>query len=181
MQLETENAHLVRLFLDTEFTTIKGAPRLLSIGLISEAGELKYMEVAPDELRSIPSRRLTKFLRHEVLPQFGRIADSAVKVTDMPRQLFNWLNSLGADVVEVIYDFSTDYLLLEQLLGAMTELPAVHLIPVHFGYALSDPDGQAEAELSWQQTAMSLGIHRHHALADAMALSARYRAVHNYL
>ena len=168
----------VRLFLDTEFSTFKGIPRLLSIALVSEAGQFIYMELPADELRALAPSRMNKFLKEQVLPQFGRIPEAPTPTKDMPTRLLDWLGSLNAGTTEVVYDYSTDYLLLEQLLAAMPAPPETKLIPVHVGYALADPTGQAEAELMWQRVEAGFGIKRHHALADAMALVGRFRAIH---
>ena len=167
-----------RLFLDTEFFTFKGVHRLLSFALVSETGPFIYMELVLGELQAVPSSRLNKFLKEQVLSQFGRVPESALPARDMPARLSDWLGSLNAGTVEVVYDYSVDYLLLEQLLAAMTAPPATRLIPVHVGYALSDPAGQAEAELTWQWVEDCFGIRRHHALADAMALGGRFLAIH---
>lgn len=168
----------VRLFLDTEFFTFKGIPQLLSIALVSEAGQFIYMELPADERRALAPSRMNKFLKEQVLPQFDRIPEASTPTKDMPTRLLDWLGSLNASTTEVVYDYSTDYLLLERLLAAMPAPPATKLIPVHVGYALADPTGQAEAELMWQRVEAGFGIQRHHALADAMALVGRFRAIH---
>jgi len=54
----------------------------------------------------------------------------------------------------------------------------VQLEPVHVGYLLAEPDGVGAALISWVNSKASRGIQRHHALADAIALRARFLAVH---
>lgn len=168
-----------RLFLDTEFVQAPRGPVLLSMGIVAEnIGAQLYMELPPSEVQAIPLRRLTSFLSAEVLPQFGRIAAAEVARKDMPARLASWLSSLGAIQAEVIYDFNVDYLLLEQLMDAIETSLSIQLIPTHVGYLLEDPGGEAAALASWEQSSSDLGIRRHHALADALALVARFEAVH---
>ena len=51
-------------------------------------------------------------------------------------------------------------------------------MPVHVGYLLDDPLGEEAAVASWSATDKLRGLQRHHALADAWALKARFEAVH---
>jgi len=56
--------------------------------------------------------------------------------------------------------------------------PSIQLIPTQVGYLPDDVEGQAAALARWQEVAEARGLHRHHALANAFALEARFRAMH---
>lgn len=165
------------LFLDTEFCESTRGSMLLSIGMVSGDREF-YAELAPEVLTRVPRRRLTDFLQMEVLSQFGCVPTAAFSTKAMASDAVLWLNGLGTAKVEVAYDYSVDFTLLEQLLELAPEPLTTSLVPTHVGYLLEDPDGLQAASNCWDALAATRGIRRHHALADALALRARFVAVH---
>lgn len=167
----------LRVFLDTEFLGPPTAPVLLSIGLVTDRAEL-YMELPSDELAALPRRLVDDFIRKHVLAQFGRVDDARVSRSAMPDRLVGWLNALGTAGLEVVYDFSADYWFIESLTAEARIRPSSRLEPCHVGYLLEDADGCREAEEVWLQLEQGRGVKRHHALADAFALRARFRSVH---
>lgn len=165
------------LFLDTEFCESSRGPTRLSLGMVSNDQEF-YAELSVEELTRIPRRRLTDFLQMEVLSQFGCLPASAVSTQVMASKAVAWLNGLDISKVEVAYDFSVDFTLPEQLLALAPKPLNTTLVPTHVGYLLEDPDGLEAASACWDGLAATRGIRRHHALADALALRARFVAVH---
>ncbi len=68
--------------------------------------------------------------------------------------------------------------LIEQLQAQLGASPTFLLIPTHVGYLLEDTAGAASADDCWEAVEVLKGIKRHHALADAYALRARFETVH---
>lgn len=171
------------LFLDAEFHRQPGGQLdLISLALAGEVGDSLdwYAESTPDELRTLPGIEGNAFVQAEVLPQLGRVPGRALPRLDMAADLAAWLDALGKPPrqIHIQYDYSADYELLEQLLASAPALPRCELLPVHVGYLLEDPDGEAAAQASWRVSALSRKLSRHHALADALALKSRFEAVH---
>ncbi len=174
----THSASAGLLFLDTEFVESSTGPQLLSIALVCGDGAELYLERPQDEIAALPRKCLNKFVRTHVLTQLGRLPAAAVAYDQMPHRLSGWLSTLKRERIEVAYDYNVDFLLLERLLSQLTGTPVVELVPVHVGYVLGERAGEVAALASWQQTEKTLGLARHHALADALALAARFSAVH---
>ncbi len=96
----------------------------------------------------------------------------------MAQAAIRWLASQDGGALEVAYDYSMDFSLLERLLTGLDKTALSRLVPVHVGYLLDDPLGLEAAVTSWSATEKLRGLRRHHALADAWALKARFEAVH---
>lgn len=166
------------LFLDTEFRASAGSAELLSIGLAGDSGEF-YAELNDQGVASVlRGRRRNRFLQQKVLPQFGRVPGARYTQDGMAQEAARWLQSLDDGAIEVVYDYSMDFTLLEGLLAIESGPLLSRLVPVHVGYLLDDPEGEAAAKASWSATEKQRGLQRHHALADAWALKARFEAVH---
>lgn len=166
------------LFLDTEFCTSSRGAELLSIGIIGSAVEF-YAELDPVSLIRLARRvKMNRFLRQVVLPQFGRLVGVQHSLEGIAHATASWLRSLDGDVIEVVYDYSEDFSLLERLLTISDPALLARLVAVHVGYLLEEPTGEVAAMVSWSHTSRTRGLHRHHAIADAVALRARFEAVH---
>ncbi|MDY0744784.1 hypothetical protein SNE35_09710 [Paucibacter sp. R3-3] len=164
-----------QVFLDTEFVDRNKEVVFLSIGLDSAQGQF-YGERVPGSLGAGFSAG--QFIDEEVLPQLGLGVGMQGAICDIASALVDWLNGLDADRVEVHYDFNIDYSLFENLLALVPGRLRVELQPSHIGYLLEDPTGITAAFMAWTMAGASKGLRRHHALADAMALRARFNAVH---
>jgi len=167
---------MMRIFLDTEFVETTSGLRFISAGMVTENGRELYAEAPLVEAKALLRRYPNDLVRREVIPQLGRIAGAPW--TELSDRLAVWLNSLGVSEAEVVYDFSADYTLVEELIARLDSPLAVRLVPCHVGYLLDDADGQAAAAACWHAVGATRGIWRHHALADAFALSARFEVVH---
>lgn len=168
-------AKVARLFLDAEFVDRKDEVLLLSIGLAGDDGEF-YAEQPRDALGS--NFTAGKFIDAEVLPQLGRGVGLSGSPCDIAKGLVAWLNNFDADRIDIHYDFNLDFTLLENLVMLVPGQLVPQLEPVHVAYLLDDPVGIDAALISWVNSKASRGIQRHHALADAIALRARFLAVH---
>lgn len=165
-----------RVFLDSEFIETPHGPRFISVGLLTCDGLELYAEVTPEELEALLLANPNEFVRQHVASQFGRWP--GVHWYALPAALAGWLDSLGDGDVDVIYDYSHDYLLVEQMLLAYGAPLRTRLHPMHVGYLLEDVDGEKAAESAWAALKFDRGLARHHALADAYALRLRFEAVH---
>lgn len=164
------------VFLDTEFTSLQH-PALLSVGMVDEQGTSFYGEINLSVAPAWLTERIGSFARTEVIPQFGRVPGSEAQPDVIARRAVDWLNGLSARIIFVAYDYSADYDLLEELLSLSTTSVTSTLKSTHVAYLLGDGDGAHAASCSYQESAR-LGLGRHHALADALALRARFNAVH---
>jgi len=166
------------LFLDTEFIESRYGPRLLSIGIVSPAGEF-YAELDESSLAGLAGIRKNQFLQRTVLSQFRRIADAQTTLVEMAHKTAHWLRVQESESLQVAYDYSIDFQLLEDLLKLTDASVLAKLQPIHVGYLLEDPDGIAAADAAWSNAERLHGLTKHHALADAFALRARFEAVHS--
>lgn len=166
----------MRAFLDTEFVQGSDGPQFISAALITEDGRSLYSEVSVSEAEALLRRHPSDFVRAKVLPQFGRV--QGLPWSELPERFSDWLSSLGVVTLEVVYDYSADYTLVEQLVARLKVPPVVKLEAVHVGYLLADEDGCQAAESTWACLEAVTGVGRHHALSDAMALRSRFEAVH---
>jgi hypothetical protein len=167
------------VFLDTEFTSIE-APELLSIGLVTDAGDELYVELAGN----FPLVNASTFVLDTVVPQFGLMPQSVTTTLAELGQLVGvWLLELAASgtaPLDVAYDYHTDFDLLELALQAAGLWDQVQkfLEPTHVAYLIGDDFVESAMEASWMNSFATNGIRRHHSLADARALRAGFVAMH---
>lgn len=160
------------LFLDTEFLPGE-RPVLLSIGLCDFFGREFYAE-----LENVPNGPTgNELVDASVLPQLGQQGTITGDAATIGICLAQWLCDLAADRIEVCYDFHADYDLFEALLSSHAPIQ-LRLLPTHVGYLLADPQSDESARLEWSRQEVERGLSRHHALADAHALRARFAEVH---
>lgn len=160
------------VFIDCEFTSL-ATPELLSIGLVT--GELEcYAELAGTRLATNP------FVVENVLSQFGRLPHVDPSLAALGNRVAAWLYALKASTIDVCYDYHTDMDLLEAALRAARHWSVLRgvLQATHVGYLLGDESVQATMTASWVDSVQSLGVGRHHALADARALQAGFIEMH---
>lgn len=170
------------VYLDTEFTDLL-VPELLSLGMVSAAGDEHYVEL---DLESPQSSEVlahaSDFARHNgVLEQWGRIGGSAATYEQMGLRTAHWLQErvtrLGQPAY-IAFDYSPDYELFEYLLRDTGHWDAVRELvrPVNVDELASRSDGTLSAEAAYAAMHRR-GLERHHALADAHALRAACIAV----
>lgn len=157
------------VFLDTEFTNFL-KPELLSLALVSEDGREFYAE-----RMDYDPTACSGFVRDTVLPLFGRVPGAACDREQFTERVRDWLQQLPAPVT-VLYDFAGDRDLLTWIASghptADLRPPANIAQKIQLGEnTVCDPVFEHAAALTytddWPQ---------HHALADARALMAGYRA-----
>ena len=165
-----------RVFIDTEFLEAASGTCFLSAAFLGQDDSELYGERSREEVEALLQLHPNDFVSEQVLPQLG--LEPTVPWEGLAAQLVEWLDGLGAADVEMIYDYSGDYLLVEQLLTAAPRPPRARLHPTNVSYLLGDEDGLRAAESAWEMLESVRGIKRHHALADAYSLRLRFSTVH---
>lgn len=164
----------MQLFLDTEFLPrAYEHPVLLSIGLCTLGDQQFYAEhdICVEGCDN-------DFVVAKVLPQLGRGLGLRGSSSEVGNALVCWLGQFDGQALEVCYDYHADRELFEWLLHHATPRSTMRFEAVHLGYLLQDPAGVQAAEACWKDLFRSRAIGRHHALGDALALRARFAAVH---
>lgn len=166
----------MNIFLDTEFVQTADGPKFVSAAFVTDRGHQLYSELEPSAALALLARHPNQFVRDRVLPQLGII--KGAPWSELPARFSAWLEDLGAREADVIYDFNVDYELVERLLDSLPSPPPVLLHATHVGYLADDVDGKIAAATCWAAVETAKCVGRHHALADALALRARFEAVH---
>ena len=166
-------------FLDTEFTDLLN-PELLSLGLVTLDGlDEHYVEL---DLCSDTGKARVKasgdFVRGGVLDMWGLVPGAMGTEWEMGRRTGEWLLSLAAESgtrVEVAFDYSTDYELMECAIrdSGLWDRVCEVVVPLDVSAITSTIEGELAAEASYRETA-GRGLKRHHSLADALALRGSY-------
>ena len=160
------------VFLDTEFTDFI-RPDLISIALASEDGREFYAE-------RIDYRQAdcSDFVRQTVQPLLGRVPGAACNRAELTCRLQDWFEALPEPAI-LIFDFESDWLLLADVcLGSSHgQLPANIGEKLHLDSdAITHPVFERAHSHIYTQAWPA-----HHALADARALMAGYRAWHKFM
>lgn len=170
------------VFLDTEFTDLL-QPQLLSLGLVTLDGREHYVELdLATDIGRARRQASSEFVRYGgVLDLWGRVAGAACTDWDLGRRTGEWLLGLAAgtgEKVEVAFDYSTDFELLEATIrnAGLWERVREVVWPVNVARLVSTIDAELAAEECWRAVG-TRGLARHHALADALALRTAYARV----
>lgn len=157
------------VFLDTEFTTFVYAD-LISLSLVSEDGQEFYAERTDYDRKAC-----TDFVRVTVQPLLGRVPDAACNRMQMTERVRDWFQQLP-EPATVIYDYAGDWDLLIKIIQGR---PSAYLEPpANFGEEIELARSTTTHPV-FAKAAMATYSDRwppHHALADARALMAGYRA-----
>lgn len=94
----------MKIFIDAEFTDFLD-PRLISIGMVSDAGEEFYAEVP------FPEAEASAFVREAIIPQLGKHPDAFCELTDLGARVAEWLEDVRGsnEEVEICFDYQTDW------------------------------------------------------------------------
>ena len=160
------------IFLDTEFTDFV-RPDLISIALVAEDGREFYAERT-----DYHQDACNDFVRETVLPLLGRVPGAACTRTELTDRLHEWFEQLP-EPATIIYDFGSDWLLLvDAILGRAYKNPPTNFgEPLHLGNSsITHPIFERAQNNIYTQEWPP-----HHALADALALMAGYRAWRQFM
>lgn len=155
------------VFLDTEFTDFVQMD-LISIALVSEDGREFYAE-RTDYRRDDCS----EFVRLAVLPVLGRVSDAACTRSQLANRLQAWFDTLP-DPAILIFDYFSDWELLVDALQGEDSMPVSSNMDDKLLLA-----AEIVGSPVYQQAldkAFTPEWPRHHALADARAMMAGFRA-----
>ena len=170
------------VFMDTEFTDLL-APQLLSLGLVTLDGREHYgeLDLASDQGRA-RVQASSDFVRFGgVLDQWGRVPGAAGSASELGRRGGEWLLALAVECggrLEMAFDYGTDFELFDFAVrdAGLWDRVGEVVIPVNVNSLTGTFVGENAAEDCYRSLS-SRGLKRHHALADALALRAAYRAV----
>jgi hypothetical protein len=169
-------------FLDTEFTDLL-APQLLSLGLVTLDGREHYCEIDLEaEVGRARVRASSDFVRYGgVLDLWGLVPGAACTEWEIGQRTGEWLLALAGESgarVEVAFDYSTDFELLEYAIrdAGLWERVRDVVLPVNVASLTGSVEGELATEVCYQEVGQR-GFKRHHALADALALRAAYLRV----
>jgi hypothetical protein len=170
------------VFLDTEFTDLL-QPELLSLGLVALDGREHYVELDLEgEVGRARRQASSDFVRFDgVLDLWGLVPGATATSSELGRRTGEWLLAIAAKSasrVEVAFDYSTDYELMEDAIrdAGLWERVREVVTPIDVGPLTGSPEGELAAEECFRELRRR-GLARHHALADACALRAAYIAV----
>jgi hypothetical protein len=163
------------LFLDTEYNNIIDID-LISIGLASECeSHLFYAE-----LTDFNEKKCSAFVREAVLPQLRKTLAIVGDKNHVADKLWKFLEGLPGEAI-IVMDDAGDWDLLTDLLDG--KVPAnVSSIPAYIedqyvGYGALAAYTFEEAKIDYFLKHKTTDIYRHHALLDAKANLAAYRAM----
>lgn len=163
---------MIRIFLDTEFTTLTAIddPALISIGLVSECGTKHFYAELTDTWNV---GMCSAFVLEAVLPLLGG-GDARMALKEAGHRLHDWITAFG-DTVEVYsdapgYDWPWVYDLM-QAYGKWPDNFVTKCLPLIF----DGERGQKYAQTVEQ--AYANGLRRHHALDDAETMRLGWLAI----
>ena len=173
------------VFLDAEFTQFIHV-KLMSLGMVTLADESRELYVELDMSTDIGKARRaasSDFVKYEgVLDQWGAVPGATAPDWEMGRRAGEWLLALAAESgtrVEVAFNYGVDIELLEYAIrdSGLELWDRVRDVvwPVDVGALTGSIHGELAAEDAYRALKQR-GLGRHHALADAHALRAAYRA-----
>ena len=160
----------MRVFFDTEFTAFRDG-RLLSVGLVADDGREFYVELPGDGLH----RDASDFVRAHVLSQFGAVpGGEAGTLAGLGERVAAFLDELHAPIA-LCFDYKLDRRFLEEALTLSTRWGALQPT-VTFVDVAGQTGGDAAKAAKAASAVSSRPLREHHALADARALRAAWRA-----
>lgn len=150
---------MFKIFIDTEFTDFFNI-HLISIGLVTDAGEEFYAEVP------FPDSACSAFVREAVIPLLVRIPNSTCDSSELPGRLLSWLKIVkqrGLDIA-ICFDYQSDW---DLFADALDNSVPTWCHPKYIGNNIS--------ELLLFDFHKKNNLPRHHALYDARANRYAYR------
>lgn len=160
------------VFLDTEFTDFTW-PNLISLALVSEDGREFYAERT-----DYHQDDCSQFVRDNVQPLLGRVPGAACTNKELTDRVRAWFTDLQ-EPATIIFDYQMDWhFLTVAILGQPQKMPPANFgEPLHLGNtSITHPVFERAQHRSYSQDWPP-----HHALADARALMAGYRAWHAFM
>ena len=160
------------VFLDTEFTNFV-QPDLISIGLVAEDGREFY-----SERTDYRCAECSDFVRVTVLPLLGRVPGATCSRPELTHRVRKWFEGLP-EPATIVFDSERDWLLLtDAYLGREHQNPPANVgETLHLDrFAITHPLFEQAQNYTYTQD-----LPLHHALADARALRAGYRAWHQFM
>lgn len=152
-----------RVFFDTEFTGLVVDPKLISIGLVDESGDLIFYAELSDTWQMVD---VSDFVREAVLPKLEG-GTARMTMAELGERLTIWLEEFNEPVQLVTDSLVWDWTWIQEIFHEHGQWPAnvdgkPLLLTMNY---LNDFDA-FEAAI---EGAFAAGLRRHHALDDAQA------------
>jgi len=157
----------VKVFFDTEFTSLGSDPRLLSVGLVSEDGQELYLELTDDWMDAMCS----PWVRQHVLPMLGK--GEQLTRREAGKRIGDWLATFSVQPT-LLGDTDWDTNLITQLLeeSGLTRTDfRVELL------AFQSREQAKAFEVAKQQYFQLQKATPHHALTDAHAFRSAWSEI----
>ena len=155
------------IFLDTEFTDFT-RPDLISLALVAEDGREFYVERT-----DYYTTRCSDFVKETVLPLLGRVPGAACTNKELTDRVRKWLKQFP-EPATIVFDYGTDWhFLAVAMLGRPHSKPPGDFADQLYldSHTITHPVFEQALNFTYTQDWPP-----HHALADARALMAGYRA-----
>lgn len=139
------------------------------------------LDLALDPIGRKRLRASSEFTRNTVIAQFGRMPKSQCSAWELGYRAGEWLITQAAAAgaqITVAYDYDDDFALLRDAMmdAGIWDRVQPLLVPENIDRLTGRVEGALAAEASWLESSQYRGLGRHHALADALALRAAWRA-----
>ena len=157
----------MRVFFDTEFTSLGSDPRLLSVGLVSEDGQELYLELADGWMDAMCS----PWVRQHVLPMLGK--GEQLTRHDAGKRIGDWLTAFTIQPT-LLGDTDWDTTLLTQLLGEGGLTRAGFRVELLAFQSREQAKSFEAAKLQYFQLQKATP---HHALTDARAFRSAWTEI----
>jgi len=165
------------VFIDSEFTPV--TRRWLSLGAVlgdkefyAHESDNSVLALAQKEFGAIAVGPAVLAQLSEGPPIPGPVNGSAA----MARAIVAWAKSAEPCTLHICYDYSLDVQLLEDALEAAGLCWPANWQPCNLAILNGDPTAEAARRTAWSDCLRRHRVQQHHALADAIALQAAYRA-----
>lgn len=154
----------MKVFLDTEFTDFIDT-EMISIGMVTDTGEIFYREVDFNEKKASP------FVHEIVIPILGLIPGAKISRNELHRDLLTWLEEIRPedDDLQICIDYQTDW---DLFADAMDYRVPEYCKCKHVRQSIDDK--------IFMQFFVDTGLPQHHALYDAMANKFAFRGVQKW-
>lgn len=157
----------MRIFFDTEFTSLGSDPRLLSIGMVADDGQELYLEITD----GWSDAKCSPWVREHVLPVLGK--GEQLTRREAGRRIGDWLETFTVQPT-MLGDTDWDTNLLTQLL----EESGLTRADFRVELLVFQSKEQAKAfEVAKQQYFQLQKATPHHALTDAHAFQSAWGSV----
>ena len=155
--LTTGTRNEMRIFFDTEFTGLTIDPRLISIGLVDEAGQTFYAELSD----TYTADDCDPYVQEGILPRLDG-GDALMTMRDLGARLLDWIERYDETVTFLTDSMAWDWPWIQEIFYETERWPKN--LARRPEILLQEPAFNLAVERAY-----ATGLRRHHALDDAKA------------